>query len=218
MKKKKSFLFYRFSRKMVEYFFRIFYRLKIYGEKEHFFKGRAIIAGNHVSYFDPPAVGVGWQEVTHYFAKPSLFEKPLLGFLLRSYNVHPLPADSPSNAIKSICALLNQELKVVIFPEGTRAKEDRILNPKQGFSMIAHRTDSPIIPVYIGGAFDIWNRTLKWPKLKGRLVCVFGLPLKWQDFSDLSKKEAQEAMVIKWQKAVEGLKNWYEKGAKGSPP
>lgn len=218
MNKKQSFLFYRFSRKLVEYFFKIFYRLKIYGEKEHFFKGKAIIAGNHVSYFDPPAVGVGWQEVTHYFARPSLFEGTVLGFLLRSYNVHPLPSNSPSGAIKSVCSLLNKGLKVVIFPEGTRSKEDRITDPKQGFSMIAYRTNSPIIPVYIGGAYKIWNRFQKRPKLRGRLVCVFGSALTWDELEHLNKKEAQEAMLIKWKKAVEGLRDWYESGAKGTPP
>ena len=77
---KKSFLFYRFSRKLVEVFFRIFYRMKVYGEKEHFFKGKAIIAGNHVSFFDPPFVGVAWPEIIHYFARDTLFKKTILGF------------------------------------------------------------------------------------------------------------------------------------------
>lgn len=218
MSKKKSFLFYRFSRKLTEYFFRLFYRAKIYGEKEHFIEGRAVIAGNHVSYYDPPLVGVGWQEVIHYFARPSLFTKPVLGFLLRSYNVHPLPSDSPTSAIKYISELLNQDLKVVIFPEGTRSKEDKITDPKLGFSMIAHRTNSPIIPVYVGGAYDIWNRKRRFPRLRGRLVCVFGSPLRWEDLGKMSKKEAQEEMVRRWEQAVLELRKWHERGAKGTPP
>ncbi|MCH9634623.1 MAG: hypothetical protein S4CHLAM7_13760 [Chlamydiae bacterium] len=218
MKAKKSFLFYRFSRKLTEYFFKFFYRSKIYGAKAHFFKGRAVIAGNHVSNYDPPFVGVAWKEVIHYFAKPSLFEKPLLNFLLRSYNVHPLPSDSPTTAIKYISELLNKDFKVVIFPEGTRSEEDRIIDPKLGFAMIAYRTKSPIIPVYVGGAYKIWNRKKKWPKPFGKLICVFGSPLNWESFQNLSKKEAQEKMLQRWQLAVENLKSWYESGAKGLPP
>ncbi len=218
MKAKKSFLFYRFSRKLVEYFFRLFYRAKIYGEKKHFFKGPAIIAGNHVSYYDPPFVGVGWQEVIHYFARPSLFTKPILGFLLRSYNVHPLPSESPTSAIKFISKLLNDGLKVVIFPEGTRSKKDSITNPKPGFVMIAHRTQVPIIPVYVGGAYSIWSRYRKWPRPFGKLVCIFGSPLTWDSLADLSKKEAQEAMMSKWIKSVENLRDWYHNGANGDPP
>lgn len=218
MKAKKSFWFYRFSRKLVEYFFKVFYRAKVYGEKKHFITGPAIIAGNHVSFFDPPFVGVGWQEVIHYFARPSLFTKPILGFLLRSYNVHPLPADSPTSAIKFISKLLADGLKVVIFPEGTRSKEDRITDPKSGFVMIAHRTQAPIIPVYVAGAYAIWNRFRKWPKLSGRLACVFGSPISWDLFKDLSKKEAQEAMMQRWIQSVENLRKWYNDGAQGDPP
>lgn len=218
MAAKKSFWFYRFSRKLVEYFFRIFYRAKVYGEKAHFIKGRAIIAGNHVSFYDPPFVGVGWQEVIHYFARPSLFTKPVLGFLLRSYNVHPLPSDSPTSAIKFISQLLNQDLKVVIFPEGTRSKKDEIIDPKSGFVMIAHRTKSPIIPVYVAGAYQVWNRQRKWPKLTGKIACVFGSALSWDAFEHLSKKEAQEKMLEQWLKAMNDLRSWYESGAKGTPP
>ena len=218
MKHKKSFWFYRFSRAMVDYFFRIFYRLKVYGEKTHFIPGRAIIAGNHVSFYDPPMVGVGWQEVIHYFARPSLFDKFVLGFLLRSYNVHPLPANSPTSAIKFISELLNKELKVVIFPEGTRAKEDKIMEPKPGFAMISYRTQSPIIPVYVGGTYKAWSRNRKFPKLFGRCVCVFGSPLHWSAFKHLSKKEAQDAMMQAWKKAVEDLRVWAEAGANGTPP
>lgn len=216
--KDKPFLFYRISRKIVEIFFRLFYRMKVYGAKEHFFTGKAIIAGNHVSYYDPPFVGVAWPEVIHYFARDTLFHKPVLGFLLRSYNVHPLSAKTATGALKLVGSLLNQDLKVVIFPEGTRSPEDRIMDPKQGFAMIAQKANSPIVPAYVHGAYDIWNRKRKWPKLRGKLVCVFGSPLSFDRFKDLDKKEAQAAMVLAWQRSIEGLKQWYLDGAKGTPP
>lgn len=216
--KKNSYLFYRFSRKLVEIFFRLFYKMKVYGAKEHFISGGAIIAANHVSFFDPPFVGVAWPEVIHYFARPSLFTKPVLGWLLRSYNVHPLSAESAMGALKLISELLKQNLKVVIFPEGTRSTEDKIIEPKQGFCMIAQKNNSPIVPTYVHGAYDIWNKYRKLPKLCGRLVCIFGTPLTWDNFKHLEKKEAQAAMVKAWHQSVENLKRWYLDGAKGSPP
>lgn len=215
---RKTFLFYKFSRKLVEIFFRIFYRMKVYGAHHHFIEGKAIIAGNHVSFFDPPLVGVAWPEVIHYFAKPSLFEKPILGFLLRSYNVHPLSAQGALGAIKLLSALLQKNYKVVIFPEGTRSKEDKILEMKQGFTMIAQKNDCPIVPFYVHGAYDIWNCYRKWPKFSGRLVCIFGTPLRWEQFEHLDRKKAQEVMATTWQTSVEGLKQWYLDGAKGNPP
>lgn len=217
--KSKSFLFYRFSRKLVEYFFKIFYRIKVYGEKEHFIKGPAIIAGNHVSFYDPPFVGVAWPEVIHYFARPTLFKGLILGFLLRSFNVHPLPQESPTSAIKYIASLLKDGLKVVIFPEGTRSQKDKIIDPKMGFVMIASKSQSPIIPVYVDGAFDIWGRRHKMPKLFGKkMACIFGTPLTWDAYKELSNKEAKNAMLNAWLKSMADLRSWYKDGACGSPP
>ena len=215
---RKSFFFYKWSRKLVEIFFRLFYKMKVYGEKEHFIRGKAIIAGNHISYFDPPLVGVAWPEVIHYFAKPSLFEKPVLGFLLRSYNVHPLSSKGTLGAFKLISSLLKKDYKVVIFPEGSRSKEDKILDMKQGFTMIAQKNNCPIIPAYVDGAYDIWNCHRKWPKLRGRLSCVFGKPLEWSQFEKYDRKEAQEKMAEAWLSSMENLKEWFQNGAKGSPP
>lgn len=214
----KSFLFYRFSRKIVEIFFRLFYRLKVYGAHEHLIEGRAILAGNHVSFFDPPLIGVAWPEIIHYFARQSLFEKPVLGFLLRSYNVHPLSSEGAMGALKLFSTLLKQDYKVVIFPEGMRAKENKIEDVKQGFTMIAQKCDSPIIPVYVHGTYDVWNRYRKWPKLNGRIACVFGTPLQWSLFEGIDRKEAQIQMSRKWKESVEALKDWYLEGAKGTPP
>ncbi|MCH9632312.1 MAG: 1-acyl-sn-glycerol-3-phosphate acyltransferase [Chlamydiae bacterium] len=215
---KKTFLFYKFSRKLVEIFFKLFYKAKVYGEKEHFIDGKALIAGNHVSYFDPPLVGVAWPEVIHYFARPSLFDKPVLGFLLRSYNVHPLSSKGALGALKLLSAFLKKGCKVVIFPEGTRSKEDRITDMKLGFTMIAQKNNCPIIPAYIHGAYDVWNCYRKKPKLSGQLACVFGTPLTWDKFEGVDRKQAQEEMGKAWLKSMENLKSWYVAGAKGSPP
>ncbi len=215
---KKRFLFYRFSRKIVELFFRLFYRMKVYGSKSHFVTGSAILAGNHVSFFDPPFVGVSWPEVVHYFARPTLFDKPVLGFLLRSYNVHPLSSKGALGAFKLVSDLLKKGFKVAIFPEGKRSSSDEIVDPKQGFVIISHKAQCPIIPVYVHGAYQIWSRHRKFPRLRGRLACVFGSPLSWDTFSHLGKKEAQEAMMTAWLQSMKALKQWLLDGAKGSPP
>ena len=215
---RKTFLFYKFSRKLVEIFFKLFYKTKVYGEQEHYISGKAIIAGNHVSFYDPPLVGVAWPEVIHYFARPTLFENPILGFLLRSYNVHPLSAKSALGALKLISSLLKKDCKVVIFPEGSRSKDDRISELKQGFTMIAQKSNCPIVPAYVHGAYDIWNCRSKWPKFKGQLVCIFGTPLTWDQFKDLDRKQAQEEMGKAWLRSMKGLKKWYLDGAKGTPP
>ena len=51
-------------------------------------QGGAVIAPNHVSYFDPPAVGASLPRRTYYMAKRELFEVPVLGWLIRKSYAH----------------------------------------------------------------------------------------------------------------------------------
>ena len=49
--------------------------------------GPALIASNHVSFLDPPFVGQAFDEVVYSFARKSLFNHPVMGALLRSWQV-----------------------------------------------------------------------------------------------------------------------------------
>jgi len=79
--------------------------------------------------------------------------------------------------------------------------------------MLAMRCQAPIIPVYIHGCYDVWKRSQRFPKLTGKTACVFGSPIKPEQFSHLPKKEAQEAMGQSVKESIEALKLWYENSA-----
>lgn len=199
-------------------FFKIFYRLRVYGQ-EHFFEGAAIIAANHISFLDPPILGISWPEEVHFLAKQSLFRIPLLGWVITKTNTHPLKGDGGDLGVfKVICQLLNEGKKVILFPEGKRSFDNVLAPIKPGISLLISKTHASIIPTYIFGTFEAWPRSHRFPKLWKKVGCVFGSPLFWKDFEHLNKKEAQTAFANKLTKAIEDLKKWYEEGAKGSPP
>ena len=52
-------------------------------------------------------------------------------------------------AIKKALTVLKQGQKLIIFPEGTRVKEGMSGEAKSGAAMMAVRTGSPVLPVYI---------------------------------------------------------------------
>ena len=71
--------------------------------------------------------------------------------------------------IKKIIKVLKDDGVLGIFPEGTRNRTNEILLPfKEGTTMFAERTDSPIIPLIIE----------KKPKLFRRNKIIIGEPLK----------------------------------------
>jgi len=211
-------IFYRFTCAIFKAYFRIFYRHKVYGQK-HVISGKAIIAPNHTSFLDPPLIAISWPEEVSFLARKTLFSSSLFASLIHRLNAYPVSGTAQDlSSFKLISQLLQENKKVVIFPEGVRSLDGNISSIKSGVGMLAMRNQCPIIPVYIHGCYEIWNRTRRFPKLFGKTACVFGSPVDWKQFNHLEKKKAQEMIGENVRSAIQGLKAWYEAGAIGSPP
>ncbi len=211
-------LLYRFILFLAWSFNKIFYRLKIYG-LEHYFKGGAIIASNHTSFLDPPILSISWPEEVHFLARDTLFKNPLFGKFISALNAHPVSKDaSDTKVFKTICALLNEGKKVILFPEGTRSLDNTLQEIKPGVAMLISRTETSIVPAYIFGAYDVWGRGRKGPKLFGKVGCIFGSAIHYKSFAHLDRKEAQKQITEALRSKISALKTWHEKGCKGTPP
>jgi len=216
-KMKKPTFLYRLVIFSVKVFFKIFYRHKVYG-LEHYIPGSALIAANHVSFFDPPAIAISCPGEIHFLARQTLF-KSYFGKFISAVNSHPVRKDATNlRVMKDICVMLKEEKKVLMFPEGTRSK-DNILQPiKPGMGLLLSKSESAILPAYVHGTFDVWSRNQKYPKLWGRTAVIFGSPILWSDYADMDRKEAQELIALRLTQALGELRKWYESGAEGSPP
>ena len=209
---------YWFVRNLVRLYFRIFYRLRIFGE-ERFPYGGAIIAGNHTSFFDPPLIGISCPEEIHFIAKETLFRIPIFRALIRKLNAHPVSRDaSDVKTIKVICALLKKGKKVTLFPEGERTFEDELTSLLPGIGFLASHSQVSVIPIYINGAFQAWGRKKKFPKLFGKITLVIGSEITFESVAHLGKREAGEKVVQETEAALRRQKDWFKKGCRGSPP
>ncbi len=214
----KASLLYRIVIATVKFYFTIFYRHRVYG-LEHFCKGSAIIAPNHLSFLDPPVIAISAPQEVHFLARATLFKPAWFGRFIAAVNTHPVSGNAGDvKVFKEIGAILKEGNKVILFPEGTRSYEDRLGTIKPGIALLLARAECVIIPAYIKGTFEIWGRERRFPKLWGRTACVFGRPIQWSMFSHLEKKQAQQALAVSLTKAIEALRLWYEQGARGSPP
>lgn len=210
--------FYRFILSLAKCFYAIFYRHKVYGV-EHFFSGGAIIACNHVSYLDPPAVAISSPQEIHFLAKDALFKVPLFGRLISALNAHPVSGSAGDIAVmRLIVQLLSEGKKVLLFPEGTRGEKDELKELKPGIALLVARSNSAVIPAYVDGTFAIWSRERRFPKLSGKTRVVFGSPIRWQEFVHLDKREANEQFNRRLTQALNALREWYKAGARGTPP
>lgn len=152
--------------------FTIIWRLKICGVSNIPKKTGAIIASNHLSMNDPPLVGCSIPRIACYMAKKELIDIPVLGWLLRQVNSFPVDrSKSDLRAIRMAVRLVSKNNIVVMFPQGTRKKEEDVkgLQFKRGIGIISCLGQVPIIPCLVSNS----NR------LKGfkQLVVSFGEPI-----------------------------------------
>lgn len=211
-------LLFSFGRALCALYVKICYHHKGYRSKE-IYKGGALLCANHASFLDPPLVGVSWPEPVHFLARDSLFHNRVFGWLIRQTHAHPISRGGADlSSIKTICRLLEEGKKVVIFPEGQRSKDGTLGELKPGVAMIAQKAKCPLIPVYVVGSYAAWPRGRKFPRLKGRTASIYGSPIFLEEYSHMERKEAQKAITLRIQQALLALKAWYEDGAQGTPP
>lgn len=211
-------LSYRIVYWMARIFFKTCFRLRVYG-LEHFRPGSAIIAANHASFYDPPVLSISCPEEVHFLARGSLFHVPILGRLIRTLNSHPVERGaSDAQTFRTMLQLLAEGKKLILFPEGKRTFDGELLPLERGLAFLVQKAHCRIIPAYIQGSFQAWPRGRKFPKLFGKMSCVFGTAIEWREFEHLDKKEAQAQITIRLEQAIRGLKQWLENGAIGSPP
>lgn len=156
----------------------IVFRPQVIG-RENLIKGRGfILAPNHRSALDPVFIvvsdGYFWLHKMRIFAKKELFQgKPLLAWFLRQ-----MGAVSVKNGRDDLSTLDNtiQECRtgrgLLLFPEGTRSRDGRLLPPKSGAFVVADQAAVDMIPCRI--LYDTPDGRLK---LFCRIRICFGKPI-----------------------------------------
>ena len=119
--------------------------------RENIPEGPCVICSNHIGMADPIWTIFVLPEPWHLriMAKESLVHLPVLGPLLRWVGLIGVKrGEGDIGAVKEALKSLKSGWKLLIYPEGTRAKKGP-LEGKTGAVMLAQRADCPILPVYI---------------------------------------------------------------------
>lgn len=184
-------IFYKITRPILAIFIKL-YRPTIIGKEFIPKEGRVILAGNHTSYLDPLLVAYGTKRCVHYFAKDSLY-KGIKKPIFKGLGIIPVNRKiKDKNSLYKGIDVLNNDLVVGIFPEGTINKTDNIvMNFKFGAVKMAYETNSKIVPFSI---------THKYKFLKKSVKIEYGKP--YNVSSDLKKEndilmKKVKTMIIK---------------------
>src|SRR4051812_2104326 len=123
--------------------------------------GGAVLASNHVSYFDFMFVGLPpyrrGKRFVRFMAKEAVFRHRLSGPLMRG--MHHIPVDRAAGAASYRHAVeaLRAGQMVGVFPESTisRSYVPRLL--KSGAARMATEAGVPLIPVVTWGGHRVWT-------------------------------------------------------------
>jgi 1-acyl-sn-glycerol-3-phosphate acyltransferase len=186
---------YRFCRFLYRVYFRVYHRGRVLHADRVPDTGAFILAGNHISFLDPPLFGQAIRRGAHYMARDTLFENPVMGRILRSWNVEPIARGKGDvGAFKTIMRLLREQKAVMMFPEGTRGREGSLQAARPGLGMIAARTHVPIVPMRITGSGNAMPRGAKLPR-PARITIAFGEPFLYPlpaDMKSLSTDQQRD--------------------------
>jgi 1-acyl-sn-glycerol-3-phosphate acyltransferase len=145
-------------------------RLVVEG-REHIPDGPFIVVSNHVSNWDPIALGVAIDDrQLRALGKQELFELPILGRIAHWTGGIPIRRGEPDREAMARCkAALQAGQPLIILPEGTRSRTGTLNEGKMGIVFMAQLTNVPVLPAAITG-----TRAMGWPWQRGTVLVRFG--------------------------------------------
>ena len=119
--------------------------------REHIPQGPCVICSNHVGMSDPIWTIFAFRPARLFriMAKDQLMHVPLLKYLFRWIGMIGVKrGEGDIAAVKTALKALRDGEQLLIYPEGTRVRETRLV-AKTGAVMLAQRAGCPILPVYM---------------------------------------------------------------------
>ncbi|MDL2264568.1 1-acyl-sn-glycerol-3-phosphate acyltransferase [Synergistaceae bacterium OttesenSCG-928-I11] len=210
-------MFYALARLFFFFYFLIYHRVSIRGRRalKHFLRtlpnqGPVILAANHESYLDPPLVGMAFPGPLRFIAWDQLFKNPIFGFLIRALGAVPVSHENKSSAaglLRQVMGFLGDGYSVLIFPEGERSPDGRLMPLEGGVALMALKTNVPVVPVWIDGTFEAYPLQNRLPR-PHKIAIAFGEPICPADLpDDMPEKERRRALLDALQHAFERMRD-----------
>ncbi len=172
-------------------------RQKLAGVKRPF-----VVVANHSSHLDAPLImGALPRPLARYLAAGAAGDYFFdvwwrRGLTALFFNAFPVDRSGKNPRNINAKMLLQHNVPVLVFPEGTRSKDGTMGHFKPGGAALAPATGVPILPIAIIGAHEAHPRGSKWPKSGKPVAVIFGAPMRAFDNENPTEFMARIRAVI----------------------
>lgn len=161
-------------------------RWKVIGYDQLDLSRQYIFMSNHVSNLDPPLLIPLLPYRVTIMAKESLFKIPILGRAMRMADCVPINRSNREAAIASVREaeqIIRRGHHMIVYPEGTRSRDGRLLPFKKGPFYMAMETGVPVIPITLLGTETLLPKGKLLVK-PGEVMIVFHPPIDPKQYAD----------------------------------
>ena len=136
--------------------FSICYRFRFKGSKK-LPNSPCIIVANHRCAIDGFLITYNFSRKENkdifFFAKEKHWRTKIAQFFARKNNIILMDINkNVRQSLQEMCAVLKKGKNIVIFPEGTRSRDNKMKKFKETFAILSKELNVPIIPVAIAGS------------------------------------------------------------------
>lgn len=160
----------------------IFYKIEYVGRENIPTDGKYIVAGNHISYFDPVLAGEVMNQPLAYMGKKELFDKPIAAAIMDGLGCFAVNREKLEvSTIKTALNIFKTDRwKLGIFPQGGIRRNRKIEKINKGFAAIAKQMKADILPFGIIGCEEYnWN-----PFKRKQIKVMLGEPISYNQELD----------------------------------
>ena len=143
-----------------------------------------IFMTNHISNLDPPIQVPLIPKRTSVMVKKELFKVPILGRSMRMGSMVPVDRgnrDAGIEAVRAAKAAVEQGLNMIIYVEGKRSFDGKLLPFKKGPFYLAVECGVPVVPMTIVGTEYAMPKG-RFAIKPGRVKVIFHPPIEPKDF------------------------------------
>ena len=174
-------------------------RVEIIGLDKLDHSRRYIYMSNHISNLDPPITVPLIPERCSVLVKKELFKVPIFGHIMRMGSLVPVDRgnrDAGIAAVRdSIAALRGHNLSMVIYVEGHRSFDGKLLPFKKGPFYLAEECQMPVVPITVSGTEHVMPKA-HFGIRPGAAKVQFHPPIEPKDFGTRDELMAKVRAVI----------------------